>query len=323
MLILKFKKGQGLGNQLWNYVVIRSISDLNNFKFKILNFSDFKGKDFLDLEKENTNEVFEESLYNFYKEKLVFDNQLKCFINLFDKKVLDIKDNTILDGILQSEAYLKPNIDVINKYIKLKPYTKNSTICSNTCILNLRGGEYKLHRELILPKSYWINAINNMKNLNNKLKFKIITDDYKYASHLLPQYEILKGDLKDDFTNLYSANYVILSNSSFGYFPVKLGKKPSIVIAPNQWARFGNNYNRWASPSNFYKDWSWQNSKGELIAEPEIKLSIMESKKIYASYNVYTCEESLKSFSFKKLIPLKTKKILKRIFSKIFPLLIG
>ena len=67
MLVIEFKKGQGLGNQLWNYVVLRSISDLNNFKFKILNFNDFKGKNFLHLEKENTNEPFDERLFNFYK----------------------------------------------------------------------------------------------------------------------------------------------------------------------------------------------------------------------------------------------------------------
>ncbi len=323
MLILRFKKGQGLGNQLWNYVVIRSISDLHNYKFKILNFSNFKGKNFLDLQRENTNEVFDESLFNLYKEKLVFDNELKCFVNLFDRNVLEIKDNTILDGTLQSEEYLKPRIDIINNYINFKAYKKNNKISSDTCILNLRGGEYKLHRDLILPKSYWINAIKNMKTFNANLIFKIVTDDYNYAAHLLPQYEIIKGDLKDDFLNLYAAKYVILSNSSFGYFPVKLGQNPSLVIAPNQWARFGNNYNRWASPSNFYKDWLWQNSKGELIKESEIELSILESKKIYASYSVYTSEESFKSFSFKNLIPLKIKRILKKIFSRIFPLLIG
>ena len=38
-----------------------------------------------------------------------------------------------------------------------------------TDLLNIRGGE-KRHRELILPKSYWVNAIKNMKK---EPKFKI------------------------------------------------------------------------------------------------------------------------------------------------------
>ena len=36
-----------------------------------------------------------------------------------------------------------------------------------------------------------------------------------------------------------------------GYFPVKLGIKPEIVIAPYQWSRFGNKYNR-SHPTPFY-----------------------------------------------------------------------
>ena len=90
--------------------------------------------------------------------------------------------------------------------------------------MNIRGGEYKSHRNLILPKSYWIQAIRNMEKLKKNLTYKIVTDDDKYAASLLPNYPIIKGDIENDFINLYNANYVIVSNSSFSYFPLKLGK---------------------------------------------------------------------------------------------------
>ena len=117
--------------------------------------------------------------------------------------------------------------------------------------------------------------------------------------------------------------YVILSNSSFGYFPVKLGKKPKKVIAPYLWARFGNNKNRWVSPCNYYKDWLWQNSNGHFVSKNEIMNSIKNSKIIYESYNIKTNPKALKKFNFKDLIPRKLKKPIKKFLSKIFPLLIG
>ena len=53
MILLKFKEGQGLGNQLWNYVVLRRIAELRNLKYKIINTEEFKGKDFLDIKFNN------------------------------------------------------------------------------------------------------------------------------------------------------------------------------------------------------------------------------------------------------------------------------
>ena len=323
MILLKFKKGQGLGNQLWNYVVLRSAAEFNSLKFRLLNYENFLGKDFIDIKIENTHESYDIKNLLHYKEQAIFDNQLKCLVYSFDENILKVKDNTLIEGNLQSEMYLEPKIDIINQFISLKNLNKSDKINENTCILNIRGGEYKLHKNLILPKSYWLNGIKNMKKFKNDMNFKIISDDYNYASKLLPNYEILEGGIKEDFVNLYFSNYVILSNSSFGYFPVKLGKNPRIVIAPYQWSRFGNKENRWVSPCNFYKGWLWQNVNGELVKEAEILESINNSEKIYQTYNIRTNSEALKQFNIKDLIPLKFKKPIKNFLSKLFPLYIG
>ena len=158
---------------------------------------------------------------------------------------------------------------------------------------------------------------------NRKLTFKIVTDDYKYASKLLPEYEIIEGDIKSDFMHLYFSQYSILSNSSFAYFPTKLGAAPLKVIAPNHWARFGNKHNRWVSPCNQYSDWLWQNTEGRILNKEEIDYSLSISKKIYSEYNILISENKLKKFNLKDLLPEKLKKFLKRKLSNIFPLFIG
>ena len=49
MIFIKFKKGQGLGNQLWNYVTLRSIK--YNHLISYIRFENFKGIEFLDIAK--------------------------------------------------------------------------------------------------------------------------------------------------------------------------------------------------------------------------------------------------------------------------------
>ena len=71
MILLKFKEGQGLGNQLWNYVVLRKIAELKNLKYKIINTEEFKGKEFLDIKFNNTNKKVDIELFETYKEDLV------------------------------------------------------------------------------------------------------------------------------------------------------------------------------------------------------------------------------------------------------------
>ena len=49
MIYLEFLEGQGLGNQLWNYVALRAITEKLGFNFKIINPHKFKGKEFIDI----------------------------------------------------------------------------------------------------------------------------------------------------------------------------------------------------------------------------------------------------------------------------------
>tara|TARA_Y100001978_G_C23700593_1_gene440626 strand:+ start:3180 stop:4151 length:972 start_codon:yes stop_codon:yes gene_type:complete len=323
MIYLEFLEGQGLGNQLWNYVSLRSICKYLNYKYQVINPEKFKGKNFLDIDMHNLNKAKNKVIDpNIFSEKIYYDNQLNNFSCDFDPEILNIKSNTKIKGLFQSEKYLF-DFD-INNFIKLKNY--NSLMNernNNLCIINIRGGEYKRFKELILPKSYWLNAIENMKKYNKKLDFAIITDDYDYASRLLPEYNIIKGNIDEDFKRIYVAKYVIASNSSFAYFPITLGNKPLKVIAPAHWSRFNNKYKRWISPANFYSGWKYQNQKGEIISYKEIRNYLDKTRNVYYRYNILTNRSSFKNKNLLSIFPKRIKNFIKFILSKIFPMIIG
>ncbi len=322
MIYLEFLEGQGLGNQLWNYVALRAIAEKLGLNFKIINSQNFKGKEFLDIKySSQINKVHDDLKKNIFNESLFHDKNLKTYSSNFDKEVLKINPNTEIKGLFQSEKYLF-NYD-INNYIKLKKNFKKNITLKNKCLINIRGGEYKRFKNLILPKKYWLDAIKNIKKIKNDINFLIVTDDYHYASKLLPNIKILKGDIINDFINLFSAEYVILSNSSFAYFPVSLEEKPKIIIAPAHWSRFGNNLNRWISPSNYYKGWKYQDQSGNFLTINQIEKSINDTISHYSNFYVRTIPEFENKKSFSDLFPKKLKKIIKKFLSKIMPMTIG
>ena len=102
MLYLEFLDGQGLGNQLWNYVTLRSLSNKLGYEFEIINPNKFKGKSFLQISY-STNKVgggnFSGSNnLKVFSEKLFYHKLLKTFVSDFDKEILQIKQNTLLKG---------------------------------------------------------------------------------------------------------------------------------------------------------------------------------------------------------------------------------
>ena len=328
MIFIKFEKGQGLGNQLWHYVTLRSIAKYKSYDYGVLDYHNFKGLKFIEIEKSNKafNEFksINEKINNFY-ETIFYDRDLNNYSCDYDKKILEISDDTILNGLFQSEKYIVSKKEEINNFIKLK---KNKIFINEDldklCILNVRGGEYKRHKNLILPKSYWTNAIKNMRRFYPNLIYKIVTDDYRYAERLLPGIDIIKGDISSDFNLLNKAKYLIVSNSSFSYFPITMGNYPNIVISPFCWSRFGNKYNRWSSPANCYKNFTWQDHQGNIVSKKQLDFSLLNTRKEFEKYNIRTENKNL-NFRNRTIIflPTKIRRFIKYILSLLFPLKYG
>lgn len=326
-LTTKFLAGQGLGNQLWAYAATRSISEYLGFGFLLRGLEEFKGSQFLEiamhanlapLEVDSLSEVTPPPFF----ERQYFDSDLNLCATHFDERVISIDGSRDLQGYFQSENYFFGNIKKLRNYIKINPLVlaKNS-IPKDVCVLNIRGGEYKRFKDLILPYSYWKNAVENIRCIYGVEKFIVVTDDYRYGRALFPSCEIISGNIGDCYAALNNAQYIIASNSSFSYFPIKTNTNSPVVIAPQYWSRFGNPYQRWAAPSNFYVDWHWQDNLGNMVAYDKCLESVEKTSEFYKNYYYIQChpEQVRKNFDAKKIIPQKLRILVKKILSVIFP----
>ncbi len=323
MIVTELYNGQGLGNQLWCYCVCRSIADKSNMSFNILGQDNFKAKEFLEVDFGEVSKNNEK--YKIFHEQRFYDKEIDYVASSFDDRVLSLDHGTQIEGLFQSEKYFFDNIDRIKEYIKIKEEYKNLiTIPDGVCILNIRGGEYKRHKKFNLPKSYWINAMNNMRSDYGVSQFLIVTDDHKYARALFPDIDIIQEGVAESYIALHSASYLIVSNSTFSYFPIKTKSVPPVVIAPKYFARFNDSCNKWASPANIYKKWLWQDRDGEIQTYEECINEANQVEAMYFSgYYIGVPPSLLSSKRVSSMVPDRIKNAVKKSLSILFPLKYG
>lgn len=328
MIKIIFKKGQGLGNQLWLFAVAKSICEKLNQDLFIEDLHNFKGKSFLTLDysPKNNFEIINErnTKFKVFSEKVFYDYELRYLVSSYDENILKIYGDTILDGIFQSEKYFFEDIDKLKRYIKPNKSSLNKNkISEEFCILNIRGGEYKRHKDFMLSKIYWINAMKNFKKNFNIFKFKIVTDDSKYAYSLFPELEIIHNSIEKCYCTIYNCKNIIVSNSSFSYFPCKTGLKKN-VIAPMYWARPIKNNGRWISPGNIYSDWFWQDKNGKIHNYDEcLKITKLTENFYKKEFTVLINKKNIPSSGALNFLPKYAKRFLKKILSYIFPKHVG
>ncbi len=333
MIITELYEGQGLGNQLWVYCACRSIAEQLNVPFSIFGTEKFKGAEFLDIEFgeiassvcSSMDTVRVDSGVNLFHERMFFDPDLDYVATGFDKSVLDIRGNVRLEGLFQSEEYFFGDLNRPRTYLKVKrEFIERTPIVEDVCILNIRGGEYKRHKGLILPETYWRNAMRNMTVATGIDNFLIVTDDPAYARAFLPKISILKGGIAECYLTIYNAKHLILSNSSFAYFPTKTGIAKSCVIAPMHWARFGNKYSRWASPANLYTSWMWQDVNGALHSYEDCLQDLANTQAHYRDqYYLSTSPSAVIKRGFRGYFPAWVRKPAKKVLALFFSKHIG
>ena len=330
LIATELYEGQGLGNQLWAYAAGRSIAENLGVGFTLQGIERFKGHEFLEIDP-LVNATIEEqqclkdcTIPRFY-ESCYYDGELKCVSSGFDEGVTQISEPTLLEGLFQSERYFFGDLEKLKRYIRLKPeWIKKVAVAEDTCILNVRGGEYKRHKNLILPLSYWEQAIRNVRERTGVGRFLVVTDDVKYARAIFPQYEVLIGGVGHCYVALNNAKQLILSNSSFSYFPTKTNCNTPYVIAPKFWGRFGNSKKRWSSPANLYKSWLWQDESGVLHSYQDCKAECDATERYYQShYFLRTTPDQLLNKGLRKFVPAAIREFAKRLLSIAFPTKFG
>ena len=291
MIVTELYNGQGLGNQLWCYIVTRITAQNKGYEFGIKSEEKFKGKEFLDLDwglsvkggesQEGCQPIsLPETIQYYYKEKLTRHPKTFLDISRRDDVLLNIPDNTKIDGNMQSYDYVKDHKDQIKEWINIKS-DKNITDYSdeNICIIHIRGGDF-LGSSAYLQDEYYKNAMDYFKQKNPNIKFYIVTDDVGYAKKLCPDVEIIGGSVTGehdtqkaghhiggpiwmDWTIIHNAKNLIISASSFSWWPTWLGECEN-VIAPMYWGDYKNSDGYWQCGDSLIPIWKYLSRNGDI-----------------------------------------------------------
>ena len=291
-------KGQGLGNQLFCYVTTRALAYDKGYDYSILNreilannIHSNKGMYFMDIDcglelsKEDFSKVYHEKEDRIYLGNSMHDIEHGCYITGVDEKLLNLTESTLLYGNMQDEAYFGKYKEQIKQWLKVRPEYDNMEYSrENLCIINIRGGEYTSNPELFLKRSYWIKAMAHMRKIRSDMEFMVVTDDIAAAKRILPEVEAFHFDLAGDYTTIKNAQYLILSNSTFAFFPAFTSETAKYIIAPKYWARYNVSDGYWVSEQNIYEDFMYMDRKGNLFTAAECREELTGYKKSSRKY---------------------------------------
>ncbi len=291
-------QGQGLGNQLFCYVTTRSLAYAKGYGFSILNRGIFannihsnKGMYFMDLDCgiDVPKEAFENRYYE-HEDRIFIGNSTHdiehgCYVSGADRELLELKQTMLLYGNMQAQEYFGKYRDEIKQWLAVKPeYDCREYAKENLCIINVRGGEYAGNPELFLRRKYWLDAMAKMRKLRPDMEFMVVTDDVEAARRVLPEVEAHHFDLAKDYTIIKNASYLILSNSTFAFFPAFTSETVKYIIAPKYWARHNVSDGYWASEQNIYDGFVYMDRKGRLFSAQECREELAEYKKTSRKY---------------------------------------
>ena len=276
MICTEFYDGQGLGNQLWLYVNTRTRAADMNVDFGIKNPEKFKGFDFMQLD--FGSQVYggtgpeggppislPKDVLHYYSESQKYHPETRQGITDYDSAFLQIRDKTKIDGNLQGERYISHRKNEIRDWLTVDLISSPvaSLINDDLCVINFRGGEYRHMKDVFLPHSYWQNAKEEMLKINPHMQFKVVTDDPKIARKFFPKKEVLATTMGEDYLAINKAKYLILSNSSFAWFPAWLNPNLEFCIAPKYWWGFNKN-EYWSCQYNMTSGWHYMDRDGKL-----------------------------------------------------------
>lgn len=298
MIGTEFFHGQGFGNQLFCYVSSRCVALDRNCQFATAGQELFgaprwnqKGAYFMELDlgvpvkRNDFLRVYQEKVTRYFQKTCRHDRNIGCDVSEFDPALPQVADGTMILGNMQSEQYFARHREEIKSWLKIKPgYESNRFSGENLCVINVRGGEYVGLKELFLPRSYWLHGMANMRKVNPRMEFVVISDDLEAAKMVLPEVPAYHFDLAGDYVALKNARYLLLSNSSFAFFPTYTNEIVQFIIAPKFWARHNVSNGYWGMAQNIYSGWTYQDRAGRLFSARECREELTrfeQKRKIY------------------------------------------
>ena len=287
ILVTEFYNGQGLGNQLWLYIVTRCKARELGIGFGIKSPEKFKGFSLFDLD-------FGEQIYggdgpeggppthlpdgisNYFRERLERHPATGQDVTSYSDDWNFIRPSTKLDGNFQGEKYIEKYKNEIKVWLKIFDHQDRGETHDDLCIINFRGGEYKSVPLVFLPKQYWVDAREKMLEINPNMKFKVVTDDENTARKFFDASEISHQSLREDYIDINSAKYLIIANTSFAWFPSWLNTNLELCIAPKYWWGY-NTAEYWACGYNLTSTFVYLDQQAKLSSFEQCSVEISES----------------------------------------------
>jgi len=318
MISTEILYGQGLGNQLACYVTTRAIAADRGVDFGIHDphgcwgdkrYND-KGLYFMDLDMGQSVDIdkielfYNEEVSRYFIDTYYHDIHIGCDVSLTDIKLKNIPDNSHILGTMQGPDYFYHRIEEIKQWLKVKPeYDKYDFSSDDICILNIRAN---LDEAVFLPKSYWINAINHMLDINPNMSFLVITEDPNTIKQFLPELADNTYDfgIGEDYSIIKNAKYLIASNSSFSIFPSLTSETLKYIIAPKYMLRHNISDGYWCQGYNIYPKYTYMDREGNLFSYEEC---IKEFNEYCIKNNFYGNKVTKKYSPFPDVATIKPK----------------
>jgi len=282
-----------LGNHMWQYSVCRTVAQKLGYEWGIDSSPThdyYKGMNqmyFMNVcfgnKIEGIKNTFHEKWinYNFNGENVN--------ISFLDPRVWEISDNTrmighngALGGLYQSETYFKDIEKEVKSWFTIKQefseiYNNKLKelgfkLDDNLCVINFRGGEYRSIRKVLCRKEYWRDSITKMLEINPNMKFLIISDDPNCAKLFMPfDIPALHIDIGFDFYAVNQAKYLIISNSTFGWWAAWLNNNAKKILAPKYWAAHNYSDGFWCLGESYTQKFSYINREGSIVEYEDCK----------------------------------------------------
>lgn len=293
-----------LGNHLWQYAVCRTIAEKLGYEWGINpspSHDYFNGQSQMTFMNVDFGKPVEGITTEFHETWRTIRHVDEVNITMLNESLYHIGDNTIMlghngakGGIYQSEDYLIDRKEDIKKWFDIKQESKEHynrllsdmeiTLDDNLCVINFRGGEYRGIPNVLLRKEYWKNAIDDMIKINPNMRFLLITDDVPCANSFMPfPIKAVHIDVGFDYYVVNQAKWLIISNSTFGWWAAWLNDKANKIIAPKYWARHNVSDGYWATGDAYTRGFVYMDREGKTFGYDECK---EEAIAYYKSKNI-------------------------------------
>ena len=259
----------GLGNQMFQYAIARSLSFYYKvpFKLDLVKMENYNLREFsLDLlnvsaNVANRSEVkkYHNSKYKDYLLRQLYRKNIKLTNKIFEKnefqynEIIFENSDVYLDGYWQSYKYFENIRDILLEEFSLKSdfNLNNQSVlknikASNSISIHIRRGDYLLNntnRNLycVYGIKYYFDAIAFLSKKIDNAHFFIFSDDLDWARKeiIIPNATFVDANCKENFENdmflMSKCKHNIIANSSFSWWGAYLGSGTGKVIVPPQW----------------------------------------------------------------------------------------